>query len=106
VIYTVLYGYLVGWVVTSIALALAVRKLQDPVSPQSHPISLAVAAGAAWPLVIIGAAQIATIALVARSWNSRSIDKRVRAFTDNEIDDLLDELLNTPGADTHTQLGA
>jgi hypothetical protein len=100
VIYTVLYSYVLGWVVTSIGLVLAVRKLQDPAAPQSHPVSLAVAAGAAWPLIILGAAQIATVALIARSCNRRSIDKRVRAFADNELDDLLDEWLNTPSADT------
>jgi hypothetical protein len=73
VIYTVLYSYLFGWVVTSIGLALTVRKLRDPVRPPSHPIPLVVAAGAAWPLVVLGAAQIATLVLVvnvARSWAS------------------------------------
>ena len=93
---TVLCSYLLGWVVTSIGLALAVRKLQDPVRPQSHPIPLLIAAGAAWPLVVLGAAQMAIVAIVARSWKSHSIRKRVRAFADNELDDLLDEWLNTP----------
>ncbi len=95
--YTVLYSYLLGWVVTSIGLALAVRKLQDPVRPQSHPMPLLVAAGSAWPVVVLGAAQMATVALVARSWKSHSIRMRARAFAENELDDLLDEWLNAPG---------
>jgi hypothetical protein len=64
VIYPVLYSYLLGWVVTSMGLALGVRKLRDPVLPPSHPIPVVVAAGAAWPLVVLGVAQMATVALV------------------------------------------
>lgn len=93
---TVLYSYLLGWVVTSIGLAFTVRKLQDPVRPPSHSTPILIAAGAAWPLVLLGALQMATVTLVARSWNSLLIHKRVRAFADNELDELLDEWLNTP----------
>jgi hypothetical protein len=64
VTYTVLCGYLLGWVVTSIGLALAVGKLNHPVRPQRNPIPLSVAAGAAWPVVIVGAVQLAIVALV------------------------------------------
>jgi hypothetical protein len=108
VIYTVLDSYLLGWAATSIGVALAVRKLQDPVRPQSNPIPLAVAAGAAWPLFVLGAAQMATIALVAdvaRGWRRRSIRERARAFADNELDDLLDEWLNAPGTDVDCPTG-
>ena len=107
-IYTVLYSYLLGWAATSVGLALAIRKLHDPVRPPSNPIPLAVAAGAAWPLVVLGAAQMATVALVvdlARGWRRRSIRERARAFADNELDDLLDEWLNNPGADVQCPTG-
>jgi hypothetical protein len=108
VIYTVVYSYLLGWAATSVGLALAVRKLDDPVRPLSNPIPLAVAAGAAWPLVVLGAAQMATVALVvdlARGWRQRSIRERARAFADNELDDILDKWLNAPGADAHSPTG-
>jgi hypothetical protein len=101
VIYTALYSYLLGWVVTSIGLALAVRKLQDSDQPLPSLILLAVAAGIAWPLVVLGTAQMTAVALVAevsRGWNDRSIRKRARAFAENELDDLLDEWLNNPSA--------
>jgi len=103
---TLLCGYLLGWVITAIGVAVIIRKLSDPVRPHRYPIPLTVAAGAAWPLVVLGAAQMATIALVAdvaRSWNGRSIRKRARAFADNELDDLLDRFLNAPGADASRQ---
>jgi hypothetical protein len=108
VIYTVLYSYLLGWAATSIGVTLAVRKVQDPVRPSSNPIPLAIAASVAWPLVVLGAAQMATVALVvdvARGRNARSIRKRARAFADNELDDLLDEWLNVAGADSHCPTG-
>ena len=41
------YGYLIGWVVTTIALALTGRN-------QSHP-TIAVVAGSAWPVLLVGA---------------------------------------------------
>ena len=79
-IYIVLYSYLFGWVVTSIGLALIVRKLQDPVRPPSHPIPLVIAAGAAWPLVVVGVVQMAIIVLVvhvAQSWSvQRGLNKQ------------------------------
>jgi len=45
VIATLLYGYLAGWGLTTIGMALVVRRLR----PVPHPIPLAIAAGAAWP---------------------------------------------------------
>jgi hypothetical protein len=103
---TLLWGYLLGWVITAIGVAVIICKLTEPVGPPRYPIPLTVAAGAAWPLVVLGAAPMATIALVAdvaRSWNGRSIRKHARAFADNELDDLLDQLLKAPGADASRQ---
>jgi biotin transporter BioY len=102
---TLVCGYLFGWVIAAIGVAVIIGKLSDPVRPQRYPIPLTVAASAAWPLVVLGAAQMATVALVvdlARGWRRRSIRKRARAFADNELDDLLDEWLNAPGADAPT----
>jgi hypothetical protein len=98
---TLVCGYLFGWVIAAIGVAVIIGKLSDPVRPQRYPIPLTVAASAAWPLVVLGAAQMATIALVAnvaRSWNGRSIRRRASAFAANELDDLLDEWLSAPDA--------
>ena len=54
---TVLYSYLIGWIITSVGLALITRD-------QSRPRSVIVAAGAVWPLLILGAVQFAAVALV------------------------------------------
>ncbi len=54
---TVLYSYLIGWIITSVSLALITRH-------RSRPGSVIVAAGAVWPLLVLGAAQFAAVALV------------------------------------------
>lgn len=63
-IYAVMCGYPFGWLVVTIMLAVVVSRMNDPNRPQPHPIRVAVAAGAVWPLVIMGAVQIAAVALV------------------------------------------
>jgi hypothetical protein len=75
----VLYSYLIGWVVTTIGLALTTPQ-------QWRPTSVAVVAGAAWPLLLLGAAQFAAVALVAKA-------VRVRESGPKSIDDELAELL-------------
>ena len=78
-IYTALCGYLLGWVMTTIGFALTIRKINDRVRPQPHPIPLAVAAGAAWPLVILGAAEMAAVALVVEAARRRTSGFPIRA---------------------------
>jgi hypothetical protein len=84
---TVLFCYLLGWVMTTIGLALVVGKLSDRVAPQPHPIPLAVAAGAAWPLVLLGAAQFAIVAIVLNAIRRRT--DVPRPATTAEFDELL-----------------
>lgn len=69
---TLLSCYVLGWVMTAVGLALAVGKLNDRVAPQPRPLPLAVAAGAAWPLVLLGAAQFAVVALVLNTVRRRA----------------------------------
>ena len=77
----VLYSYLIGWIVTSVGLALATRG-------QSHPAVATVAAGAAWPLLVLGAAQFAAIAFVAERMRRGG---RSPKSIDDELKELLDE---------------
>ena len=77
---TVLYTYLIGWIITSVGLALTIRD-------QSRPASVMVAAGALWPVVVLGAAQLAAIALVAERMRAREKGPK-------SIDDELEELVN------------
>jgi hypothetical protein len=83
VIYAVVCGYVFGWLVATIVLAVIVRRLNDPSRPQPHPIRVAVAAGAVWPLVILGATQMAAVALVvdATRCRTRRVERRASNTT-------------------------
>jgi hypothetical protein len=67
VIATVLYGYLAGWALTTIGSALVVRRKR----PLPHPIPVTIAAGAAWPVLLLGAAQLVVVALAAEAVRRR-----------------------------------
>lgn len=84
---TVLTYYLLGWVMTAIGFILVVGKLNDRLAPAPRPILLAVVAGAAWPLVLFGAAQFAAVALVLDAVR-RHTDDRLLATT-VDFDELL-----------------
>jgi hypothetical protein len=81
VINTVLYSYLIGWIITSVGLALTTRD-------RSRLPSVIVAAGAVWPLLVLGAAQFAAVALVAEVVRGRG---HAPKSIDDELEKLLDE---------------
>lgn len=58
-----LAGYVVGWIVTSIGVAIAAWRLQDEREPAAHPRVLSIVAGAVWPLLVIALAEAAFVAL-------------------------------------------
>ena len=64
---TVLYGYLALWALTTIGLALLARRKR----PLPHPVPVTIAAGAAWPVLLVGAAQLGAVALVAGALRRR-----------------------------------
>jgi hypothetical protein len=75
----VLYSYLIGAAVTSLALAMTGRQ-------QSRPMSVVVLAAAAWPLLLLGVAQFVAVALIAEAMRAREPEPK-------SIDDELEELL-------------
>jgi hypothetical protein len=79
---TVLTYYLLGWVMTAIGFILVVGKLNDRLAPAPRPILLAVVAGAAWPLVLFGAAQFAVVALVLDAVRRRTNDRGTATTVD------------------------
>lgn len=89
--FTLLCGYLLGWLITTIGLAVIVGKLNDPVRPQRYVLPLAVAAGAVWPILILGAVHMATLALVMEA--TRRCTNRSRRCAGLHADDVIDELL-------------
>lgn len=60
---TCIWIYVVGWVVTTLATYAAVRRLNDAHTPAHHQLTGSVAAGAVWPLLLIGAAEFSWLAM-------------------------------------------
>ncbi|OBF36204.1 hypothetical protein A5724_13435 [Mycobacterium sp. ACS1612] len=79
--HTVLYCYVIGWAVTSIGLPLTAQG-------RAGRVGMVVAAGAVWPLLALGAAQFATVALIAEV---ARVGKRNRKSLDDEFEELLAE---------------
>ena len=86
----VLYSYLIGWIITSVGVALTTRG-------QSRPASVVVAAGAVWPLVVLGVAQFAAIALIAEAARG---GRRGPKSIDDELEELVAEWRATGDAVT------
>ena len=57
------YGYLIGWIVTSVVAARLSGRLRDEREPAQHGWLMSVAAGAAWPILVLAVAQAAIVAL-------------------------------------------
>ena len=91
----VLYSYLICWIITSVGLAFITRD-------QSRLTTIIVAAGAVWPLLVLGAAQFAAVALVAEVVRGRGHGPK---SIDDELEELLDEWLDGPDADPHYRIG-
>jgi hypothetical protein len=81
VTHTVLYSYVIGWAVTSIGLTLTAQG-------RAGRVGMVVAAGAVWPLLALGAAQFAAVALIAEV---ARVCKRNRKSLDDEFEELLAE---------------
>jgi hypothetical protein len=64
------YGYLVGWVLTTVGLCAAVGRTRDRSVPRTTSVPLMVAAGVAWPLLAVGVVEFAGV-LAAASVLSR-----------------------------------
>lgn len=90
----VLYSYLIGWIITSVGLALTTRG-------QSRLASVIVTAGAVWPLLVLGAAQYAAIALVAEVVRNRQQGQK---SIDDELEEMLDDWLNGADSDALPQV--
>jgi hypothetical protein len=58
--------YLCGWVVASLGLYAAGRRLTDERAPALNPLVVSVAAGAVWPLLVVGLVELSSVAVFTR----------------------------------------
>jgi hypothetical protein len=62
----VVWVYLAGWALASVALVLSSRWLATRRPSAPHPVAVSFLAGAAWPLLLLGIVEFGAIAAAAR----------------------------------------
>jgi hypothetical protein len=58
--------YICGWLAVTFAAYAAGRRLTDGESPPGHPLLVSVAAGAVWPLLVVGLVELSSIMVFAK----------------------------------------
>jgi len=53
--------YVGGWLAVTVAVYAAGRRLTDREAPATHPLMVSVAAGAVWPLLVVGLVELSSI---------------------------------------------
>ncbi len=57
----IVVAYLFGWALTTAGLIVSSRWLMNRWSPASHPVAVSFLAGAAWPLLLLGAIELGAV---------------------------------------------
>jgi hypothetical protein len=75
VILALVLGYLVGWVVTTFGVFDVAYRIRDTSLPASRRVVLAmtIAAGALWPLLLLGAVELGSIMTYAKLTSRPSV---------------------------------
>ena len=63
---TLLIVYFVGWVVAGFVAYAAGKRLSQRHSPPAHPVIVSVAAGAVWPLLVIGLVELSSVMMLTK----------------------------------------
>ncbi len=58
--------YLGGWVAVACAAYAAGRRLTEPEAPPVHPVIISLAAGAVWPLLVVGLVELSSIMVLTK----------------------------------------
>jgi hypothetical protein len=58
--------YLGGWLAVACAAYAAGRALTDGESPPDHPLLMSLAAGAVWPLLVVGLVELSSVIVFTR----------------------------------------
>jgi hypothetical protein len=58
--------YLGGWLAVTFVAYAAGKRLTDRESPPGHPLLVSLAAGAVWPLLVVGLVELSSIVVYAK----------------------------------------
>lgn len=59
-------AYFVGWIVAALGLYAAGKRMSDERAPSLHPLPLSVAAGAVWPLLVVGLVELSSVVVFTK----------------------------------------
>ena len=62
-LWTCVMVYLAGWIVASAGVFAAGNRLCEPGMPPSYRLILSVAAGSIWPMLVVGAVELSSMAV-------------------------------------------
>jgi hypothetical protein len=71
--------YLGGWLAVTCAAHAAGRRCTDRESPPVHPLIVSLAAGAVWPLLVVGLVELSPIIVLNRVEPKRACDVAILA---------------------------
>jgi hypothetical protein len=71
--------YLGGWLTVSLAAIAARRRLSDSESPPDHPLLVSIAAGAVWPLLVVGLVELSSIIVFTKARPKQASDLGILA---------------------------
>lgn len=60
-------GYLVGWILFTLAVYAASRRFSDTRSPAPHPVGVSILAGALWPLLLVGLVELSSVVVYTKA---------------------------------------
>jgi hypothetical protein len=63
---TLIVMYLDGWLAVTCAAWAVGRRRTDRVSPPGHPLMVSFAAGAVWPLLVVGLVELSSIMVLIK----------------------------------------
>lgn len=64
---TVTVAYLAGWLLTSVAVYVAGRRLRADATPPRRPVAMSFVAGAVWPLMLLGLIEVGALAVTEKA---------------------------------------
>ena len=62
-------SYIGGWMVATLVVYAMARRLADRRSPSPHPLVLSIVAGALWPLLVVGLAELSSVMVYAKVYS-------------------------------------
>lgn len=88
-IFTCVMVYLGVWLMTAVGTYVAGRLLADPDRPAENTLLVSFAAGAVWPLVLLGAVELSSMAAYSKAKSAHDEAEIYRWLDDGAANDVI-----------------